>query len=96
MEKRPSEYLFQVVTAVSALERNRSDQWYAMSRNLMRQKLADHVVNMKVEEKHDKYHSEYRLEVVVMTRGELYELINQEAEKLAMRYGNPLDMGKDS
>lgn len=91
--KRPSDYLFQVQTTVSALERRHKDgRWIEMSKNAMRQKLAAHIVGLKMEEVHDNNHSQYRLEVVVMTRSELYALINREAERIAGLYGNTLDV----
>lgn len=93
VQKRPSDYMFTVVTRVSALERQQSDRWYAHSRDVMRHRLAAHVSEVKMKETHDKHHSEYRLEVVVMTPSELYALINAEAQRIALRYGHAIDTG---
>lgn len=92
-DKRPSDYLFTVSTTVSALDRKLAtdDRFSYLAKNAMRQKLAAHIVTAKMQEKHFEDFSEYRLEVVVMTRGELYSLINAEAERIATRCGLSID-----
>jgi len=54
--------------------------------DFLRNSIANFIVNKKAEESRDDFYKEYRLDLYVATPSEFWEIVEREAEKIALRF----------